>query len=121
MGDLADAADQGLGDDAAQALVGGTPAEVPERYDAASPARRLPLGVRTALVHGAADPAVPVESSRMYARTAADAGEVVMSHELPDVGHFELIDPLSTAWPTVLTAVAWAARGATSGPGCPPV
>ena len=117
MGDLTEAAHQGLGDDAAQALLEGTPSEVPNRYDEASPARRLPLGVRTALVHGRADAAVPVESCRTDARTAAVAGDPVAWHELPGVGHFELIDPLSTAWPTVLTAVSWAARSATSGPG----
>jgi hypothetical protein len=32
--------------------------------------------------------------------------------ELPDVEHFGLIDPLSSAWPTVLAAV----RGTTTSP-----
>ena len=37
---------------------------------------------------------------------ATDAGDDVELHELDGVGHFELIDPLSTAWPTVLAAVS---------------
>ncbi|HYJ77741.1 MAG TPA: alpha/beta hydrolase, partial [Actinomycetes bacterium] len=67
--------------------------------------RWLPLGAPTVLVHGTADPAVPVACSRTYARMATDAGDDVELHELEGVGHYELIDPLSTAWPTVLAAV----------------
>jgi hypothetical protein len=57
------------------------------------------------LVHGTADRAVPVGCSRAYAVTAAKAGDDVLLHEIHGVGHFELIDPLSAAWPTVLAAV----------------
>ena len=106
MADLADAEDRELGDHAAAALLGGSPAEHPDRYAVASPARWLPLGVRAVLVHGAVDPAVPLECSRTYARTATSAGDDVELVELDGVGHFELIDPLSTAWPAVLTAVS---------------
>jgi acetyl esterase/lipase len=105
MADMVDADERGLGDHAARALLGGGPDEVPDRYAEASPAQRLPLGVRTALVHGTADQAVPVGCSRAYAVTAAKAGDDVLLHELQGVGHFELIDPLSAAWPTVLAAV----------------
>jgi pimeloyl-ACP methyl ester carboxylesterase len=56
-------------------------------------------------VHGEADQAVPVMSSRTYARAATKAGDDVELLELEGVGHFELIDPLSDAWPTVLAAV----------------
>jgi acetyl esterase/lipase len=105
MADLVDVEERGLGDHAARALLGGGPDAEPERYDQASPARRLPLGVRTALVHGTADTAVPVGCSRTYALAAARSGDDALLHELEGVGHFELIDPLSTAWPTVLAAV----------------
>jgi len=105
MADLVDADERGLGDHAARALLGGGPDEVPDRYAEASPVQRLPLGVRTALVHGTVDPTVPVACSRAYAETAARAGDDVLLHELEGVGHFELIDPLSGAWPTVLAAV----------------
>ena len=36
-------------------LLGGTPAQVPERYAAASPGARLPLGVPALLTHGGRD------------------------------------------------------------------
>jgi hypothetical protein len=105
MGDLVDAEEHGLGDHAARALLGGPPAEHPDRYDLASPQHRLPVGVRAVLVHGAADAAVPPECSRTYARKATDAGDDAQLVELDGVGHFELIDPLSPAWPAVLSAV----------------
>ena len=105
MGDLVDADARGLGDHAAGALLGGSAARHPDRYDLASPQRWLPLGVRTVLVHGAVDAAVPLECSRTYARKATAAGDDVALVELDGVGHFELIDPLSTAWPAVLAAV----------------
>ena len=40
---------------------------MPERYDAASPIERLPLGVPLLLTHGALDEDVPVEISREFA------------------------------------------------------
>ena len=105
MGDLVDASERGLGDHAAAALLGGEPGDHAERYAVASPARWLPLGVAAVLVHGTADPTVPVQCSRSYAAKATGAGDDVELRELDGVGHFELIDPLSSAWPTVLAAV----------------
>jgi acetyl esterase/lipase len=95
-----------LGGHAARALLEGTPADRPERYAEASPARLLPSGARTVLVHGASDDVVPPEVSRGYAAAARAAGDEVTVHELAGIGHFELIDPLTSAWPTVLSAVA---------------
>lgn len=105
MGDLVDAERRGLGGHAARGLLGGAPGEHPDRYAVASPVRWLPLGVPAVLVHGAADPAVPVACSRAYARRATGAGDDVELLELDGLGHFELIDPLSAAWATVLSAV----------------
>jgi dipeptidyl aminopeptidase/acylaminoacyl peptidase len=82
-------------------LLGGGPGEVPERYAAASPVRRLPLGVPTLLVHGARDDTVPVTFSLEFRAAAVAAGDpcdlVVAEHD----GHFEHIDPASAAWATV--------------------
>ena len=72
---------------------------------AADPARLLPTGVRTVLVHGTADAVVPVEVARSFAAAARDAGDEVVLHELQGVGHYALIDPLAPAWPRVLAAV----------------
>lgn len=98
--DLTLAAELGLGDGATQALLGGGPDEVPDRYAAADPARLPPPAVPITLVHGADDQVVPVEVARSY---AAKTGAPL--RELPGTGHFALIDPLSSAWPHVIDAL----------------
>ena len=62
-------------------LLGGTPEERPERYAAASPAARLPLGVPALLTHGGKDDTVPPAMSealpprhRLRPRAAAGRG-----------------------------------------------
>lgn len=104
--DLVASERMGLGSHAARRLLGGSPRRRAERYALASPAALLPTGCRTVLVHGTRDDVVPVEISRTYAEQAAAEGDDVELHELEGVGHYELIDPLSPAWPTVLAAVA---------------
>jgi acetyl esterase/lipase len=100
----------GLGGHAARALLGGSAAEQPERYAEADPARLLPTGVPTVLVHGSHDDDVPPEVSRAFAAAARAAGGEVTLHELPGAGHMDLVDPTSAAWPAVLAAVAEAAE-----------
>ncbi len=87
-----------LDGDAAVALLGGGPDEVPERYALADPAALLPPGTPVTLIHGTADDRVPIEMSRRFA-----AATLV---ELPGEDHFALIDPLSSAWPVVLAAAS---------------
>jgi acetyl esterase/lipase len=105
VSDLTGCARQRLGRGAAQALMGGGPRRHPERYAAADPARLVPVPVPVRLVHGAEDGVVPSEMSVGFARAAAAAGGGAVSCDvLPGCGHFELIDPLSTAWSAVLGA-----------------
>jgi acetyl esterase/lipase len=85
-------------------LLGGTPEEVPERYAAASPAELLPLGRPHILIHGTADTIVPFEISAGYVDAASAYDDPATLLPLPDVGHFEPIDPRSTVWPQVLAA-----------------
>jgi acetyl esterase/lipase len=106
--DLRVAAQMGLGRGAVAELLGGSLAEVPERYACASPRDRLPLGIRQFLVHGEADDNVPIEISRAYCRAAAAAGDDARLTALPHTGHFEVIDPTSHAWPPVLAALVCA-------------
>lgn len=101
--DLTTAAELDLDDGAARALMGGSPADQPERYDVADPLRLAPIDVPTALVHGTADRHVPHAFSRRYATAAGPRARLA---ELTGVEHFALIDPSSAAWPAVLTAVA---------------
>ena len=58
------------------------------------------------LLHGTADDQVPAEMSRAF-----PAGTLV---EIPGAGHYDLIDPRSSAWPRVMAAFAGALSG---GPG----
>jgi hypothetical protein len=104
--DLVESERLGLGGHAAERLLGGSPGEQPGRYAVASPAALLPTGGRAVLVHGDRDDEVPVEVSRSYVAAAGAAGDDVRLDELAGVGHYELIDPLSAAWPDVLAAVA---------------
>jgi acetyl esterase/lipase len=99
--DLARASRLGLSDGAADELLGGSPAQVPERYAAASPAQRLPLGVPMLLVHGARDDTVPVSFSVELHAAAVAAGDICDLVVAERDGHFEHIDPASGAWATV--------------------
>lgn len=105
VSDLAAAYTLDLDGGAAALLVGGGPEEVPDRYAAADPMRRLPLGVPVRLVHGTEDLQVPVELSRRYAAAARAAGDDVGYVELDGTEHFALIDPESARWPRVVEAL----------------
>ncbi|CAN5656760.1 MAG: alpha/beta hydrolase family protein [Ilumatobacteraceae bacterium] len=98
--DLRQAARDGLGGGAAQALLGGDPGEVGARYDDASPIEHLPLGVPIRCIHGRADDIVPLAQSESFVDAALAAGD---DAELAVVegDHFVVIDPESEAWATV--------------------
>ncbi len=102
VGDLRTGAAAHLGGGAVPAFLGGTPDEVPERYEAADPATRLAdrPACEVVVVHGVDDEEVPVENSRGLAARHPWI-ELV---ELDGIEHYGVIDPLSPAWPTVLGA-----------------
>ena len=103
--DLALAHRLGLGDGAVDALLDGQPADHPERYAEADPARLVPTGVPTVLIHGVDDEPVPLAVSLAYASAATAAGEAPTVHVLRDTDHMALVDPISTAWPTLLATL----------------
>ncbi|HKE71503.1 MAG TPA: alpha/beta hydrolase [Nocardioidaceae bacterium] len=102
---LAPVADLGRGHaeqldgDAVEALLGGGPDDVPDRYAQTDPARLLAGAEHSLIVvlHGADDDRVPAAHTR-------DLPSITYT-EIPSTGHFELIDPLSAAWPHVVDAV----------------
>jgi len=96
-------AEWNLGGGAVRSLMGGGPDEVPERYAVADPAALPPPAVPVTLVHGSADDQVPVEMSQAF-----PGGTLV---EIPGAGHFDLIDPRSRAWPTVMAVLAGTLSG----------
>ena len=94
-----------LGDGAVTQFLGGSPSEFPERYRAASPAERVPIGVPQRLLHGVDDDIVPVQIARRHYAAAIAVGDEARLIEIAGAGHFELIDPESHAWPAVRDAV----------------
>lgn len=69
-----------------------------ERYDEASSAERLPLGVPQLLLHGRADYVVPWQQITAYADAAQRAGDDVQVHIFEAASHFEVIAPASNTW-----------------------
>ncbi|MFM1917893.1 MAG: hypothetical protein RJB01_1408 [Actinomycetota bacterium] len=91
--DLASARDSNLGERAVAAMF---PDRADDDHFTPGPAD----GVHVDVIHGSRDTRVPVSMSRNYcARTGAQLTECT------DVGHFELIDPSSSAWPIVAECV----------------
>ncbi len=88
-----------LDDGAADALLGGSPSQFPQRYAHADP-MQLRIDLPVTIVHGTHDDRVPVEMSRRYALI-----HKARLHQLDKVDHFGVIDPKSSAWPTVVDAV----------------
>lgn len=76
----------------AEALLGGEPDAVPDRWAQADPVRAGAPGIPALVVHPTADETVPVKRSREYA--AATGVELV---ETPGV-HRDPIDPSSASW-----------------------
>lgn len=104
VSDLAEAYRLDLDGGAVAALLGGGPAEFPDRYAAADPRSSVPLGTRSVVVHGTLDEQVPVAMSRSFVAASRAAGGDIRLVELPECEHFGLIDPESSAWPEVTTA-----------------
>jgi len=104
VGNLRKAVELGMGSGAAVDFLGGTPDQVPDVYDAADPATRMrerQPSCEVVIIHGDHDDAVPVESSRgLHARF-----DWLDYRELAGADHFDVIDPLSEAWPHVLAAL----------------
>jgi len=89
-----------LSNDAVVEFLGGTPAEVGDHYKEADP-MKLTIGARQWLVHGATDDTVPPEFSRDYVAAKQKMKEDARLVEIAGAGHFEVVDPRSSAWKDV--------------------
>jgi acetyl esterase/lipase len=88
-------------------FIGGSPAEVPERYEFASPIEQLPFRLPQKVFHGTADDSVPFEISERFVQAAHLHGDDPELIKLEGVGHFELVDPQTDVFARVLkTALA---------------
>ena len=85
----------------AHELLGGTPEQVPERYEEADPIRRAPLSTPVLIVHASDDATVPIRRSREY---LAASGDAVALHATDHGGHRAPIFPPTDAWQT---AAGW--------------
>jgi pimeloyl-ACP methyl ester carboxylesterase len=91
--DLADARRQALGEGAVDLMF----SEVADDDHQLGPI----VGSQVMILHGEADTRVPLTMSRDYcARTGAEL------REIPETGHFSLIDPEGPAWPVVADALS---------------
>jgi acetyl esterase/lipase len=98
-----------LSNDAVVEFLGGTPAEVANRYRKADP-MHLPIKARQRLIHGAADDIVPSTFSSDYVRAKQKMKEDACLVEIAGAGHFDLIDPRTAAWKEVERMVMEAAK-----------
>jgi acetyl esterase/lipase len=95
--DLSEAHRLDLDGGAVESLLGGGPDEVPHRYAYATPSA---IAHPAVVLHGRLDRQVPVQLSREWAATTG-----IPFIELPDIEHFGLIDPESSAWLTVVRTI----------------
>ena len=104
IADLAAAAAGRVCGDAIPELLGGAPGELPGVLRQASPRELLPLGAPSRSIVGERDTIVPPALVTDYAAAARGAGDDALAEIVPNVGHFELVDPASAAWPSVRDA-----------------
>ena len=86
-------------------LMGGAPEQVPERYLAGDPGHLLPFSIPQTLLQGTADDEIPRELPRRWALKAGQQGDAVEVRMLPGAEHMDLVDPHSSAWSAVISAV----------------
>ena len=83
-------------------LMGGKPKELPERYKSGNPGDLLPFSIPQVLIQGALDDQIPADLPRRWARMSEALGSKVEVNILDNLDHFDVVDPTSGAWPTVL-------------------
>jgi dipeptidyl aminopeptidase/acylaminoacyl peptidase len=101
---LADCAREHVGGTAAPDLMGGGPAELPERYRLADPIAAVPVPAPVLCLHSRADENVPFSYSERYVAAARAAGGRAGLVELSG-DHFTLIDPKAPDWAAVIAAL----------------
>lgn len=91
-----------LSNDAVVEFLRGTPTEVPEHYHEADPMQLSIPRARQSMIHGTVDDVVPVAFSRDYVaakqKRTGNLKEDARLIEIAGAGHFDLIDPRTTAW-----------------------
>lgn len=86
-------------------VMGGTAAQQPARYAAASPAELLPLGTSQVLVWAEEDTIVPEKLFEDYEANAKKAGDPVEIIRVKRIGHHELCSPEAPGWGKIVGAL----------------
>lgn len=86
-------------------LMGGTPADLPDRYKAGNPGELLPLDVRQVLLQGSEDNQIPPELPGRWADNARRQGDDVAVVIIPGANHFDIVDPQAKPFEKVREAV----------------
>jgi acetyl esterase/lipase len=86
-------------------LMGGRPADLPQRYQAGNPGDLLPFHIPQILIQGDEDDQIPPELPDRWVDLARHHGDVATAHLLPGADHFDVANAESRAWPVVLDAV----------------
>ncbi|MGA7157398.1 MAG: alpha/beta hydrolase [Acidobacteriaceae bacterium] len=86
------------------ALMGGRPQELPERYKAGNPGDLLPFHIPQILIQGTEDDQIPPELPTRWTELARRLGDSSSATIIPSADHFDVVDPESSAWPTVQDA-----------------
>lgn len=90
--------DQGCAAGARQ-VMGGSPQDWPERFQAVTPVDNLPLDARVDLVHAVADRIVPLAQSEDFAEQFRAAGGEAELHTLAEpAGHFDVLLSYGAGW-----------------------
>jgi acetyl esterase/lipase len=85
-------------------LIGGNPSEYKDRYEAGSPISFVPLDIPQVLINGESDNIVPLSHIRPYYDQAISARDSIQLVTIAGAGHFEVIAPGSSAWPSIIQA-----------------
>jgi acetyl esterase/lipase len=86
-------------------LLGGSPADRPDRYQAASPMKLAPIGVPQRIVVGGRDTEWAPYGRAYAARARAAGDQGAQLVEAPESGHFDVTDPTSSSWPVVVRSL----------------
>jgi acetyl esterase/lipase len=108
--DLGNGALTHVGNRAITDLLGGLPAEVPQRYALADPMQAVPLDVPVVCLHSRRDEEVPFAQSAAYVAAARNAGAEA---RLVETGgdHFTMIDVAHADWGLARSFVETACAG----------
>jgi acetyl esterase/lipase len=86
-------------------LMGGRPNDFPKRYQAGNPGDLLPFQAPQLLIQGSDDDQIPPGLPAAWAEISTRLGSHSTLKIIPGADHFDVVDPGSSAWQTVLMQV----------------